>query len=135
MALRDGPECGRPVSTAAWACSHCGYPVRSGYDFRTRASWLGWPLVAVATGVDPATGRKRVAKGWVAVGGMATGGLAAGAYVVGGSAIGYRALGGQAIGRYLTAPPRWRPRARPAFDDDVGELPANRGQSFLANRP
>ncbi|MGA9778006.1 MAG: protein kinase [Verrucomicrobiia bacterium] len=38
------------------------------YEYRTRTTLFGWPLIHVATGVDPSTGRKRTAKGIIAVG-------------------------------------------------------------------
>lgn len=38
------------------------------YEYRSKTTLFGWPLIHVATGVDPATGRKRTAKGIIAVG-------------------------------------------------------------------
>jgi tRNA A-37 threonylcarbamoyl transferase component Bud32 len=68
---------------------------RFGYEYRSRATIFGWPLVHIATGIDPMTGRKRVAKGIIAIGGIAVGGLA-----FGGCAIGVVALGGVGIGLF-----------------------------------
>jgi len=63
----------------------------------------GMPLVHVAIGIDPVTGRKRVARGMVAVGNvavgvLAVGGIAAGGMTIGGVSIGLISLGGVAIG-------------------------------------
>ncbi len=103
MALIACPECAGQLSTAAAACPHCGFPVRSGFEYRSPMSLLGWPLLAVSQGIDPATGRKRVAKGWLAVGdlavgGVAVGGVAGGVIAVGGVAGGLLAVGGVAVG-------------------------------------
>jgi tRNA A-37 threonylcarbamoyl transferase component Bud32 len=52
-------------------------PRRRGYEFKSKATFLGWPLVHVAAGFDPVSGRKRIARGWIAVGDvMAVGGVA-----------------------------------------------------------
>jgi serine/threonine protein kinase len=90
-----------------------------GRDYRTRQSLFGLPLVHVAWGIDPATGRPRTAKGIVAVGPAAIGviavgfsawgllpcGLVAGGllpfgllFAVGFAAVGLVAAGGQAVG-------------------------------------
>src|SRR5262245_61200521 len=66
---------------------------RLGYEYRSKATFLGWPLVHIATGFDPATGRKRVAKGIIAIGDMAVGGLALGGAAAGGIAIGGASMG------------------------------------------
>ncbi len=42
-----------------------------GVDYRSQATLFGLPLVHVATGHDPATGRKRIARGFIAIGDMA----------------------------------------------------------------
>ena len=82
----------RPVRAASWS-----------EDFRTRRTWRGWPLLHVASGVDPLTGRPRVARGVVAigpvaVGALAIGGRARGVVACGGVATGVVALGGAAFG-------------------------------------
>ena len=75
-----------------------------GFEYRSRASLGGWPLVHVCTAVDPSTMRPRIAKGvlasgHIAVGGMAIGGLACGLVTVGGASLGVLlALGGAAFG-------------------------------------
>lgn len=76
---------------------------RFGYEYRSKTTVFGWPLVHIATGLDPMTGRKRVAKGIIAIGDMAIGGLAfgggaVGVFAVGGAAIGLFSFGGLAIG-------------------------------------
>jgi len=38
------------------------------FEYRSKATLYGWPLVHVATGVDLATGRKRTASGIIALG-------------------------------------------------------------------
>jgi hypothetical protein len=64
-----------------------------GFEYRSRTTVGGWPLVHVCTGVDPATLRPRIAKGVIAIGNVAVGGLA-----LGGVACGLVALGGLAVG-------------------------------------
>jgi tRNA A-37 threonylcarbamoyl transferase component Bud32 len=64
-----------------------------GSEYRSKATLFGLPLVHIATGIDPVTGKKRVAKGIIAIGDLAVGGLA-----LGGGAFGVVALGGGAIG-------------------------------------
>ncbi|MCA9118831.1 MAG: protein kinase [Planctomycetales bacterium] len=74
-----------------------------GFDYRSKGELFGWPLVHIATGTDPQTGRKRVAKGIiaigdVAVGGIAIGGAATGVFAVGGASLGVFSFGGAAVG-------------------------------------
>lgn len=64
-----------------------------GREYRSQAEFLGWPLVHVAFGVDARTGKRKIAKGIIAIGDAAIGGLA-----IGGGAIGIVAIGGAAIG-------------------------------------
>src|SRR5437879_4033765 len=47
-----------------------------GFEYRSRTSLGGWPLIHICLGVDPATMRPRVAKGIVAIGNVAVGGVA-----------------------------------------------------------
>lgn len=65
-------------------------------EYRSKATLLGWPLVHVVGGIDPATGRPKTAKGWLAIGdARAVGGIA----IAGGGATGVLALaGGYAVG-------------------------------------
>ncbi len=93
----------------------------SGYEYRSKTTILGWPLIHIKTGGPSGRG---IATGWIAVGdiaagiifamggvacgGIALGGLglglfsfagaAFGAWVVGGWAMGFEAFGGGAIG-------------------------------------
>ncbi len=113
MALIPCPECRERVSDRAPTCPRCGYPIRPqavrpsyGVDYRSRKTLGGWPLVHIATGVDPETGRPRVARGViaignVAVGGLAVGGVGVGVVSVGGLAAGLLSYGGMALGLLL----------------------------------
>ena len=111
MALVDCPECGKQISDKAMMCPHCGLPFGRGpfaYEYRSRATLFGLPLVHVVMGwsVNPETGRPRVAKGIIAVGHVAfgvvaIGGVAVGALSFGGLAIGLAAAGGLAVGVLL----------------------------------
>ena len=88
--------------------SICGLPNLAvqrmfGYEYRSGTTLFGWPLVHIAYGIDPATGRKRIAKGViaigdVAIGGLAIGGFAMGGVVFGGVGIGLLTLAGAALG-------------------------------------
>jgi hypothetical protein len=75
-----------------------------GYEYRSKATIAGWPLVHVCMGADPVTMRPRVAKGVIAIGNIAVGGvaiagLACGLVTLGGLSLGLLlALGGAAIG-------------------------------------
>lgn len=74
-----------------------------GYEFKSQATFFGLPLVHIAQGLDPQTGRPRVARGIIAVGNVAVGviavgGVALGGFAVGGLAVGVLALGGFAAG-------------------------------------
>jgi tRNA A-37 threonylcarbamoyl transferase component Bud32 len=74
-----------------------------GYEYRSKTMLFGMPLLHICSGLDPATGRIRVARGIVAigdraVGGLAIGGLAYGVIAIGGGALGIFAFGGGAIG-------------------------------------
>lgn len=74
-----------------------------GYQWRSQAEVAGFPLVHVARGIDPETGRPLVAKGVIAVGNIAlgliaVGGLALGGVSFGGLSLGLIALGGLAVG-------------------------------------
>ena len=74
-----------------------------GVDFKSRRTLLGMPLVHIASGIDPATGRRRVATGIIAIGDtargvIAFGGMATGGIALGGCACGIIAFGGAALG-------------------------------------
>ncbi len=66
--------CRKEVSRDAVACPHCGAPRPSlaiwrgqGYEWKSQATFRGWPLVHIAWGRDQ-KGRIRVARGVIAVG-------------------------------------------------------------------
>lgn len=75
-------------------CVTCARTGRGlGFEWRTRASLGGLPLVHVCLARDPSTGMPKVARGVVAIGNMAVGVVA-----VGGLAFGLASLGGLSIG-------------------------------------
>ena len=53
------------------------------YEYRSRVSCRGWPLIHIAFGKDPATGRLKRARGIIAIGNHATGVLAVGVLAFG----------------------------------------------------
>ncbi len=74
-----------------------------GVEYRSKATLFGLPLLHVATGFDPATGNKRIARGIIAIGDTAQGvfafgGVATGGFAFGGVAVGVVAFGGGALG-------------------------------------
>jgi serine/threonine-protein kinase len=75
-----------------------GLRLRMGFEYRSRRTLWGLPLLHFATGWDPASGRKRIAKGVIAVGEIAAGVVALGVIACGGLAVGGCALGLLAIG-------------------------------------
>jgi len=74
MPLVQCRVCGGVMSDEAPVCPHCGHPTgkpynhQRGFEWRTRAEIMGWPLIHIATGRDPKTGKRRVAKGIIAIG-------------------------------------------------------------------
>ncbi len=56
---------------------------RLSFEYRSRTTLFGWPLVHIATGVDPATGRRRRARGVIALGNAPRGVIAFGDIAVG----------------------------------------------------
>jgi hypothetical protein len=107
MSLTACPECRSQISDQAMACPHCGKVLREGrmfgYEYRSNLHFGSLPFLHIAYGLDPFTGRKRVAKGVIAIGDIAVGivalgGCAFGGITLGGCAIGLISLGGLAIG-------------------------------------
>lgn len=75
----------------------------NGFEYKSKRTLLGRPLLHVAHGIDPATGRKRTARGFFAfgdraIGVVAFGGYARGLFACGGMAVGVVAFGGMSIG-------------------------------------
>src|SRR5690348_9489392 len=64
-----------------------------GFEYRSRFSLWGLPLVHVAFGSDPFSGKRRVARGVVAVGQYAVGVVAVGQVAVGLLAVGQLGAG------------------------------------------
>jgi hypothetical protein len=76
------------------------YPAGSMFaEFRSNAEVLGYPLIHYTAGVDPALGRRIVARGFIAVGRRAVGFVAIGQLALGVLAIGQAAVGMGALGQ------------------------------------
>ena len=76
---------------------------QQGFDYKSKATLFGLPLVHITAGMDPLTGKVRVSKGIIAIGGrahgvIAIGGFAMGGMAIGGAAVGVIAMGGGALG-------------------------------------
>jgi tRNA A-37 threonylcarbamoyl transferase component Bud32 len=74
-----------------------------GFDYKSKRTLFGLPLLHVASGVDPFTGKRRTAKGIIAVGDKAAGvisfgGIATGGIAFGGVALGIVPFGGVSLG-------------------------------------
>jgi len=74
VSITNCRECQKEVSTEAPTCPHCGtvFPAHreyqgTGYEWKSARTYFGYPLVHIAFGKD-ARGRRRVAKGIVAIG-------------------------------------------------------------------
>jgi predicted Ser/Thr protein kinase len=77
-----------------------------GFEYRSPATLWGYPIVHIATGINPVTMKRRIAKGWIAIGdiaigGFALGGMAYGVTAIGGCALGLLTLGGVSLGLLL----------------------------------
>ena len=76
-------------------------------EWASKQRLFGMPLIHVATGYDPLTGRVRVAKGVIAIGAIAVGAFAAGgisigAVAIGGISAGIASLGGIAMALWMS---------------------------------
>ena len=72
----------------------------TGIDYRSQRTLWGRPLLHIATGRDPATGKRRVARGVIAIGTFARGVVAIGVFASGWIAIGVFAAGALALGGF-----------------------------------
>lgn len=104
--------CGKAVchdcigrQTPRLICRTCiEQPAVLGFEYRSKTTIAGWPLVHICAGMDPVRMRPKVARGVVAIGNVAVGGIAiagvaCGLVSVGGASLGLLfALGGAAIG-------------------------------------
>jgi hypothetical protein len=77
-------------------CTRCVDRPLYGFEYRSELSIGSWPLIHVCSGVNPVTGRPKVARGVIAIGNIAVGGLA-----LGGVAFGLAAIGGLSVGLLL----------------------------------
>jgi hypothetical protein len=76
-----------------------------GHEFRSQAEFLGLPLIHITRGINPVTGRFRVARGItalgdIAVGGLVVGGVSFGVFSLGGVSLGLFAIGGLVFGGF-----------------------------------
>ena len=118
MALTNCPECSAQVSDRAFTCPNCGHPLRPeadlrrgtgmpyywGYEYKSKATIWGMPLVHIAQGFTP-EGRLRVARGFIAIGNVAVGvfaigGAAIGVFTIAGAGLGIISMAGFAIGLF-----------------------------------
>ncbi len=74
MNKKNCPRCGNQFESSRNTCPYCGRPESriaakdgSGFEWRSNAEFYGYPLVHIAFGQD-ANGKRRVAKGVIAIG-------------------------------------------------------------------
>jgi len=93
-------NCEREVPNEALTCPPCGAPRESkspGFEWKSRGTWAGQPLVHIAFGCDE-SGRARTARGIIAIGQRAVGVVACGIIAGGMLAIGFVAIGFFSLG-------------------------------------
>jgi hypothetical protein len=93
------PNCGASLPLRIAVCAQCGARaiVPAGYEWKSRLTWMGSPVVHVAFGCD-ATGRAHLARGVIAIGQRAVGGVAIGIVATGFVAIGLVGIGAFSLG-------------------------------------
>ena len=69
-----------------------------GWEYKSKGTCFGLPWLHICSGIDPSTGKRRVAKGVVAIGDIAKG-----VFAFGGAAYGMVAFGGLAVGGFACA--------------------------------
>src|ERR1019366_2511969 len=79
-AIASTPDAASRAATTPW--------MYRGVDYRSKATLFGLPWLHVTAGLDPATGKQRVAKGIIAIGGIAKGVVAFGGVAMGGLTFG-----------------------------------------------
>ena len=89
-----GWDAGR-ATRGSWhaASAKWGHWRPTGREWKSKTSLFGWPIIHIAYGHHPRTGKKLIAKGVIALGDVAIG-----AFAVGGFSIGIVSMGGMALG-------------------------------------
>jgi len=98
--IKTCQNCEREIQNDDRTCPHCGAPCgpqSAGFEWKSRGTWAGQPLVHIAFGCDE-TGRPRTARGIVAIGQRAVGVVACGIIAGGMFSIGFVAIGFFSLG-------------------------------------